>query len=183
MITQLNDFIFCPRSIFFSGIYRASVADDYYHQTPQRMGRIHHEAIDNNQYSSRKNIITGLTVYSEQYHLLGKIDIFDCDKGILTERKYSITAVYPGFKYQLYAQYFALAEMGYDVKDLRLYSKKDNKVYPVGSPNEMEKEKFELLLIRIRSFSMNSSWDINPEKCRNCIYNELCDTNYRKDVF
>ena len=61
MITQLNDFIFCPRSIFFAGVYRESVADDLYHQTPQREGLIHHEAIDENKYSSRKDIITGLT--------------------------------------------------------------------------------------------------------------------------
>ena len=36
MITQLNDFIFCPRSIYFAGIYRESVSDEVYHQTPQR---------------------------------------------------------------------------------------------------------------------------------------------------
>ena len=27
------------------------------------------------------------------------------ETGILTERKYSVTAIYPGFRYQLYAQY------------------------------------------------------------------------------
>ena len=101
MMTQLNDFIFCPRSIFFAGIYRTSVSDDLYHQTPQREGLAHHETIDNNKYSSRKDIITGLTVYSEKYRLLGRIDIFDQRSGILTERKYSVTAVYPGFRYQL----------------------------------------------------------------------------------
>ena len=61
MITQLNDFIFCPRSIYFAGIYRESVSDELYHQTPQREGLVHHAAIDEHRYSSRDDIITGLT--------------------------------------------------------------------------------------------------------------------------
>ena len=177
MITQLNDFIFCPRSIFFAGIYRASVSDDLYHQTPQREGLAHHEAIDNNKYSSRKDIITGLTVYSEKYRLLGRIDIFDQKSGILTERKYSVTAVYPGFRYQLYGQYFALTEMGFTVNELRLYSKKDNKVYPVAIPGPQETEEFNSVIESIQNFSLSTPYDPNPNKCQNCIYNSLCDTN------
>lgn len=181
MMTQLNDFIFCPRSIFFAGIYRESVSDDLYHQTAQREGLVHHEAIDENRYSSRKDIITGLTVYSEKYHLLGRIDIFDKEKGVLTERKYSVTAVYPGFRYQLYAQYFALEEMGFNVSELRLYSKKDNKVYPIPLPGKNETEEFENVIIQIRSFSLHSPYTPNPKKCKNCIYNSLCDTNIAED--
>ena len=177
MITQLNDFIFCPRSIFFAGIYRDNFSDDLYHQTPQREGLAHHETIDENKYSSRQDIITGLTVYSEKYHLLGRIDIFDRKSGVLTERKYSITAVYPGFRYQLYAQYFALTEMGYIVKKLRLYSKKDNKVYPVEIPGETETEEFNSVITEIRNFSLSEKHDQNPEKCKYCIYNNLCDIN------
>lgn len=177
MITQLNDFIFCPRSIFFAGIYRESVSDDVYHQTPQREGLVHHETIDENRYSSRKDIITGLTVYSEKYHLLGRIDIFDVTNGILTERKYSITAVYPGFRYQLYAQYIALTEMGFTVREMRLYSKKDNKVYPISIPDVQELEEFEGVITRIKNFSLLSPFSPNPKKCFNCIYNTLCDMN------
>ena len=177
MITQLNDFIFCPRSIYFAGIYRESVSDEVYHQTPQRVGLVHHAAIDENRYSSRSDIITGLTVYSEKYRLLGRIDIFDKENGVLTERKYSITAVYPGFRYQLYAQYFALTEMGFDVKQLRLYSKKDNKVYPVLLPGKSEIEEFENLIVRIRNFSLSTPVVPNAKKCSHCIYNQLCDQN------
>lgn len=177
MITQLNDFIFCPRSIFFAGIYRENVSDDLYHQMPQREGLIHHETIDENKYSTRKDIITGLTVYSEKYNLLGRIDIFDVANGILTERKYSITAVYPGFRYQLYAQYLALTEMGFSVHKMRLYSKKDNKVYPVAVPGEKELEEFETIIAEIKRFSLRSSFDPNPNKCSRCIYNALCDVN------
>ena len=181
MITQINDFIFCPRSIFFAGIYRESVSDDLYHQTPQREGLVHHEAIDENKYSSRKEIITGLTVYSENYRLLGRIDILDLRSGTLTERKYSVTAVYPGFRYQLYAQYFALSEMGFSVKKLRLYSQKDNKVYPVPVPGEMEEEEFCDVLRQMRDFSLNSPFSPNPNKCRHCIYNSLCDISITEE--
>lgn len=182
MITQLNDFIFCPRSIFFAGIYRESVSDDLYHQTPQREGLVHHDAIDNNRYSSRKDVVTGLTVYSEKYHLLGRIDIFDKASGVLTERKYSVTAVYPGFRYQLYAQYFALTEMGFEVKELRLYSKKDNKSYPIAIPGEKETEEFDSVIDRIKNFSLSEPYEPNPNKCKNCIYNSLCDTNIGEEI-
>ena len=177
MITQLNDFIFCPRSIFFAGIYRESVTDDLYHQTPQREGLNSHDAIDHNRYSTRKDIITGLTVYSEKYRLLGKIDILDCATGILTERKHSITAIYLGFKYQLYAQYFALREMGFEIRELRLYSKKSNKIYPIAIPTAKDTEEFEAFLSKIRNFSLNSPYSPHPGKCIHCIYNPLCDIN------
>lgn len=177
MITQLNDFIFCPRSIFFAGIFRESVSDDIYHQTPQREGLNHHSSIDGNTYSTRKDIITGLTVYSEKYRLLGRIDILDCEKGILTERKYSITAVYPGFRYQLYAQYFALQEMGYAVSELRLYSQKDNKVYPIPLPDGEALNEFESVIMQIRNFSLDSAYTPNKNKCKHCIYSSLCDLN------
>ena len=39
-------------------------------------------------------------------------------------------------KYQLYAQYFCLREMGYEVEKLKLYSLDDNKVYEIPLPNE-----------------------------------------------
>ena len=177
MITQLNDFIFCPRSIFFSGIYRESISTDLYHQTPQKEGLMNHSAIDDNRYSSRNDIVTGLTVYSEKYRLLGKIDILDKTKGILTERKYSITSIYPGFRYQLYAQYFALLEMGFRVNKLQLYSKKDNKTYPIPIPGSAQVEEFEKLIEKIQNFSLASSSPGNIEKCKNCIYNTLCDNS------
>lgn len=70
MITQLNDFMFCPRSIFFSGIYHDSVSDEVFHQTPQRQGLAAHAAVEEKRYSSRKSVITGMTVYSAKYRLM-----------------------------------------------------------------------------------------------------------------
>ena len=175
LITQINDFMFCPRSIYFADIYKQSLSETCYHQQSQKEGLIHHTTIDTNTYSSKKNIITGLTVYSEKYNIVGRIDILDKDTGILTERKYSITAVYPGFKYQLYAQYIALQEMGYVINELRLYSLKDNKVYNVPLPDQNALTEFSNVISQIRNYKINSKYTPNPNKCKNCIYNQLCD--------
>lgn len=174
-MTQLNDFIFCPRSLYYSGVYRNTGSVEIYHQAPQLNGKAAHEAVDNSRYSSRRNILQGITVYCEKYNLVGLIDTFDISSGILTERKNSITAVYDGFRYQLYAQYFALEEMGYDVKSLRLYSMKDNIVYPVSLPTSVQVNDFECTLRRMQEWTPDCVFVANPKKCRACIYSPLCD--------
>lgn len=179
-ITQINDFIFCPRSIYFHNIYQQNYGEDTYQQIPQKVGQAAHKAVDEGYYSSRKDVLQGLTVYSEKYQLLGKIDTLDLSTGELTERKYSITRVYDGFRYQLYAQYFALLEMGYEVKHLKLYSKKSNKSYPISLPNNNDIFEFENIIREIRDFSLEASFDQNPQKCKKCIYNTLCDI-YKED--
>lgn len=174
-ITQLNDFSFCPRSIYFHNIYQDNVGEQAYHGICQKKGLAAHESIDNNRYSTRKNIIQGLTVFSEKYNLLGRIDVLDIGSGELTERKYSIKRVYDGFRYQLYAQYFSLIEMGYEVERMKLYSQKDNCSHPVAIPGADETAEFESLLEDIMSFSLESPFEQNPAKCPACIYNQLCD--------
>lgn len=174
-ITQLNDFIFCPRSLYYNGIYRNNTDTSIYHSKPQTTGLASHNSIDNATYSSRKDVLMGTMVYCEKYNLLGRIDIFDISSGILTERKHSITAIYDGFKYQLYAQYFALTEMGYCVKKLQLYSQKDNKIYSVPLPSSDDEQRIEQLLINMRNWKLESIPIINPNKCKNCIYSSLCD--------
>lgn len=175
MMTQINDFLFCPRSMYFSGIYRNTVNTDMFHQLPQTVGQSAHAAVDEHRYSTRKSIITGMTVYSERYNLLGCIDIFDVASGLLTERKYSITAVYDGFRYQLFAQYFALTEMGYTVNQMRLHSSKDNKNYDIELPDANTTKQFEKVLDDIRCFSLFNEFKPNPNRCHHCIYAPLCD--------
>lgn len=176
-ITQINDFIFCPRSLYFNGIFRTSVSTEVYHSVPQKKGSASHSAIDNDTYSTRKNILSGQMVFCEQYGLVGKIDIFDIQSGILVERKYSITEIYQGFRYQLYAQMFALTEMGYVVKELRLYSVSDNKRYFVTLPNKKEIEEFEYVLQEMRDYSLNKPFSRNVNKCKHCVYRTLCDVD------
>ena len=55
-------------------------------------------------------------------------------------------------KYQLYAQYFCLTEMGYEVEKLKLYSLDDNKVYEIPLPNEKEIQIFEAFLEEYKPF-------------------------------
>ena len=121
-------------------------------------------------------------VFCEKYGLVGRIDVFDIQSGILVERKYSITAIYPGFRYQLYAQMFALMEMGYVVKELRLYSSKDNKRYIVPLPNEKEVEEFEQVLHSMRVYSLEDKFIRNINKCKHCIYRSLCDVDNGEEV-
>ncbi len=175
-ITQLNDFIFCPRSLYYNGIFKNNTDTEFYHQKPQQIGLVAHEAIDNARYSTRKDVLMGIMVYCEKYHLIGRIDTFEILTGILTERKYSISTIYDGFKFQLYAQYFALTEMGYIVNKMRLYSKKDNMIYPIDLPREKDIYYFEEVLKQMRQWNPELPFkEPNTNKCKKCIYNTLCE--------
>lgn len=176
-MTQLNDFIFCPRSLYYSGIYKNTGSTEVYHQTPQLNGKAVHEAVDEGRYSSRRDVLQGNTVYCDKYKLVGRIDTFDIATGTLTERKNSITAVYDGFRFQLYAQYFALTEMGYLVKSMRLYSVKDNTVYPIPIPDARQTADFEHVLHCMMEWTPERGFSANPRKCKACIYSALCDCN------
>ncbi len=80
-------------------------------------------------------------------------------------------------KYQLYAQYYALVEMGYRVDELQLHSLQDNRTYSIPLPDHETECKFEQLLEAIRSYDIDKLDKVHPSptKCFNCIYNNLCD--------
>lgn len=175
-ISNLNDFIFCPLSIYYHQLYGELEERMYYGQV-QLDGKAVHAAVDEKRYSTHKNVLQSLDVYSDEYKLCGKIDIFDAEKGLLTERKKHIERIYDGYIFQLYAQCVCLREMGYDVKRLRFYSSDDNKVYPIKLPEadgEMF-EKFKTTNFEMQNFDVSSYKPKSPEKCRNCIYNDFCD--------
>ena len=132
-------------------------------------------------YSTAKRYLQGAAVYSEKYGLVGKIDLFDKEEGILTERKNKIKKIYDGYLYQLYAQYFCLLEIGYVVKKLALYSLSDNKKYEVDMPDDKATEKFEDLIFKIRNFDLENFKRSAKAKCDNCIYRQLCFSWY--DLF
>lgn len=114
IISNLNDFIFCPASIYFHKLY-GSQDNLTYQSSYQINGSRAHESVDNSSYSTKKSIITALDVYSDKYKLSGKIDIYDMEKQLLVERKKHISKIYDGYVFQLYAQYYALTEMGYAI--------------------------------------------------------------------
>ncbi len=177
-ISYLNDFIFCPRSIYFHQCF-GRVKKRLYHSTDQSDGLNAHKAIDTSTYSTSKDIFVGVDVFSEKYNLCGKIDIFDSEKKLLTERKKKIKVIYDGYVFQIYAQYFCLTEMGYEINLLRLYSMDDNKVYPIPLPNDDENmfNKFESLIKRMTAFSLEEKIETNPNKCNHCIYHPICDVS------
>ncbi|PIP03716.1 MAG: type V CRISPR-associated protein Cas4 [Candidatus Yonathbacteria bacterium CG_4_10_14_3_um_filter_47_65] len=173
-ISKINDFIFCPQSVYLHTIYDNFDAATY-HDEPQKEGKLNHENIDNGKYSTSAHILQGMPVYSHHYNLAGKIDLFDREKKMLIERKTSIKHIYDGYKYQLYAQYFCLKDMGYDVERLRLYSLKNNKQYDIPLPGDDETRKFEKIIQRIRRFDVLKNVScVSEAKCARCIYSNLC---------
>ena len=174
-ITYLNDFIFCPISIYFHQLYD-NVKQELYYDTIQFEGKASHSSIDSKTYSDKKDILQGINVYCEKYELCGKIDIFDKSLKLLTERKKNIKKIYDGYIFQLYAQYFCLIEMGYDVQNIRLYSMDDNKRYEIKLPHEdiEMSTKFENLLHEIKNFDFEKYLPDNILKCKNCIYSNSC---------
>lgn len=177
-IAFLNDFVFCPRSIYFHQLY-GKYNPQLYKEKPQIEGAIAHETIDEQRYSSRIDILQGIDVFSESYGLCGKIDTFFIQTGKLRERKKSIVRVYDGYIYQLYGQYVCLIEMGYVVSSIELYAMDQNKVYPIPLPENdpIQWQGFLDLLNEISQFHPKATFNPNPEKCKRCIYSNLCDMN------
>lgn len=140
-------------------------------------GSYAHRKVDDNQYSTSKEIITSLDGYSEKYNIICRIDILNTKTKTLIERKNHIKKIYDGYILQLYAQYYALLEMGYQVYYLKLYSMKDNKMYDIPLPEQDEIMKNKLLktLDEMMAFDMNDFKQNNADKCRNCIYESACD--------
>lgn len=175
-ISQLNDFIFCPKSIFFHKLY-GKYSTSLYHELSQTAGKLAHEIIDKNKYSSLKRYLQGLAIYSEKYNLCGKLDIYDLKTYSIIERKNKIKKIYDGYIYQLHAQYFCMVEMGYNVKKLFLHSLKDNKRYPIKLPDEKSTKRFEALIHTFNDFDPEQKeFRQNPKKCSRCIYSQLCDS-------
>lgn len=174
-ISKLNDFIFCPVSIFFHELDLETEKVTY--QTVKQLnGTAVHESIDQKRYSTKNSVLQGVSVYCEKYNLYGRIDIFDNAKGILTERKNKILKIYDGYVYQLYGEYFSLTEMGYKVNEIRLYSMSDNKVYPIDMPfqNKEYFDGFIKVINDINEFEFGHYLPSSKNKCDNCIYEELC---------
>ena len=173
-ITHLNDYTFCPRSIYLHAIYGA-FKQNLYHRTPQTIGKIKHENIEEGVYSSAKRYLQGMSVYSEKYGLMGKIDVYDTVEQALIERKNKAKFIYDGYRYQLYAHYFCLTEMGYPVKALYIHSLSDNKRYPLALPSTNEQKDFEEIVEKVTCARAGAMPVLkNKAKCEACIYKPLC---------
>lgn len=175
IISNLNDFIFCPVSIYFHNLDFGT--DKMSSQTVSQInGSYVHEKVDNGEYSSKKSILQGTNIYCEKYNLIGKIDQFDIENAILIERKKRVVEIYDGYIFQLYAQFFALTEMDFIIKKIKIYSYDDNKNYNIDLPynNLNLLNQFEKLIMDIQNFKMEKFVPQNIKKCEKCIYEPCC---------
>ena len=182
LISQLNDFIFCPYSIYLHNVY-TDASEEVYHATPQTQGRIAHETVDKKTASRDKNTLLALPVYSEFYGLMGKIDVYNMQERKLIERKYQLRNIYQGQLYQLWAQMFCMQEMGYEVEQLAFYETSTNRVIPLQLPTQEDIVKFESFLQKFRTYNPSEPIVVNPNKCRHCIYCNLCDKTDTGNVY
>lgn len=173
-ISYLNDFIFCPRSIFLHQLF-GQYDISLYHRSAQTFGRLKHDTIEKKNYSTAKRYLLNYDVYSIEFGLCGKIDIYDQEECKLVERKAHIKEIYDGYLFQIYAHYFCLKEMGNDIASLFFHSLKDNKRYSIPLPTEKEAFRLHELVEKIKSYRLEESFSQNQKKCFNCIYNPLCD--------
>ena len=147
-------------------------SQDVYHEEAQIVGKLNHENIEEGRYSTAKRYLQATAVYCEKYNLGGKIDIYDKQTKTLIERKTKIKQIHDGHKFQLYAQMFALEEMGYPVEKLCIQSLDDNKRYVIELPDTEEIKRFEQTLADMRSYDPMQK-DENKYRCDLSIYRHL----------
>ena len=181
-ISMLNDFIFCPYSIYLHNVYM-NTDESLYHATPQVKGRIAHSTVDNRSATTKRSVLMSLSVSSETLGLIGKIDLYRMDTKTLVERKYQLKQIYRGQIYQLWAQYFCLVEMGYEIEHLMFYEISTNKTTEIALPDERDRKEFESFIHQFRTFDPETSLIVNKNKCRHCIYCNLCDKTESENVY
>lgn len=182
LISTLNDFIFCPYSIYLHNVYM-STEKDLYHASPQVKGSFAHRATDTKSSSTRKDVLMALPIYSEEFHVMGKIDVYKKSEKRLIERKYQLKQIFQGHIYQLWAQYFCMREMGYIVERLSFYVMSTNKMIDVPLPTAEEEDKFKSFIIEFMNYQPSDPIQININKCIHCIYCNLCDKSEVENVY
>lgn len=155
-----------------------------YKATPQIKGKVAHKTTDEKTASNRADDILSLPVYSEEYGLMGKIDVYKRKEKKLIERKYQLKQIYQGQIYQLWAQMLCLQEMGYEVTSLAFYETSTNRMIPVEMPNEKDVDRFKNFICAFRSYNPGvTSFSVNPNKCKHCVYCSLCDKTQVENVY
>lgn len=175
-ISYLNDFIFCPYSIYLHQVFDNS-NEVVYSASPQQTGKAEHKFSDGSavNYKDSAAILKGSYVISNRLGVYGKIDTLYVKKKRLVESKYEIKTVYQGYIYQLWAQFFALTEMGFEILEISFYSIRDRKSYPIPIPGDSEFKELRNHIRRIARYDFEAEMKVNPAKCVRCIYAALCD--------
>ena len=182
LLSTLNDFIFCPYSIYLHNIYMET-DEGLYHATPQTQGRIAHDAVDSKRSSTRKHDLMSLPVSCRELGIMGKIDLYKGEEHHLIERKYRLKQIFQGQLYQLWGEYFCMIEMGYDVKKVSFYETSTNTMLPQQLPGQKEMDELKRFIARFKSFDPSSPIETNPNKCVHCIYCPLCEKTDMENVY
>lgn len=170
-ITILNDFIFCPYSIYLHQIYSLN-KEDIYHSFFQTKGKRLHDFIENNKdEKSWKNAF----VASSKLGVYGRIDVYDAEEKELIEYKSVVAIAYKGYYYQIWAQYYCLLEMGVPVLKLAFYDFKVKKKISIPVPGEEQYKELKEFILKVKHFDFTAAVKVNPNKCNKCIYNNLCE--------
>ncbi len=182
-ISYLNDFIFCPYSLYLHQVFDNNV-EELYSAAPQQVGTLHHTAIDHPPMSKKDSqTLKGIYVISKWLGIYGKIDTLHVTEKRLVESKFAITTLYKGYYYQVWAQYFALIEMGFEINTLSFFSIKDRKTYLINIPGESEYQELRQHIRTIARYDFEQEFIPNPAKCQHCIYATLCDKTNTDHVY
>lgn len=157
--------------------------EDIYHATPQTQGKTAHKGVDKKTSSNKKNEILSLPVFSDELQIMGKIDVFKKDEKILIERKYQLKQIFKGQIYQLWAQFFCMKEMGYEIEEIAFYEISTNKMHKIPLPGEKEKNELKEFIEKFKNFNPENQIVTNPNKCAHCIYCNLCDKTENENVY
>lgn len=158
--------------------------ESLFHAVPQTRGKAAHETIDQKTASHSADDILALPIYSENYGLMGKIDVYRKKSKKLIERKFQLKQIFQGHIYQLWAQMFCLLEMGYEVESLAFYEISTKKEIPVALPTEEDKIQFAEFIKTFKAYNpATSPININKNKCQHCVYCNLCDKVQEDNVY
>lgn len=181
-LSTLNDFIFCPYSIYLHNIYMGA-DEDVYHATPQTKGKTAHIKVDNKTTSCGTNDIVALPVFSDELGIMGKIDVYKKQEKWLIERKYELKQIFRGQLYQIWGQYFCMTEMGYAIEKMSFYEISTNRMIAIEIPNKFNKDELSKFIEMFKTYDPTQKIHINTNKCKHCIYCNLCDKIDLENVY
>jgi CRISPR-associated protein Cas4 len=76
-----------------------------------------------------------------------------------------------------------MVEMGYEVKKLEFYAISTNKTFPIGIPTDEDKKELIGFIQKFKDFNPEKPININENKCKHCIYCNLCDKIEMENVY
>lgn len=161
-----------------------SADEDVFKAKPQVEGTIAHSATDSGKSSTKKDDLFSLSVYSNELGVMGVIDVYRREQKLLIERKNNLKKIFRGQLYQLWAQYFCLVEMGYQVEQIAFYEITTNKMLYQQLPGAAEKAELMAFVDKFKHYSPeNDIFRINHNKCVHCIYCNLCEKTFEDNVY